>query len=139
MSYIENLKKTKKEMLQMEKVLELYPDIEEHTDRWSNKRISSSSINSETDQVFINHNCGCCDDSPLQVWPYKNVNGIEVFSNPACFIIGEKIPFYSGIGERPYDNWQEKLRKENITETVINKRQIFFNDNKPQHIEYVDD
>jgi len=139
MDYIEKIKKQKKEIARTEKVLELYPDIKEKIDRWSNKRLSSPSINSKTDRVHINHNCGCCEDSILQAWPYKIVNGIEVFSDPACFVIGEKIPFYYGLGERSYDNWQEELRKENITETVINQIQKFFDDNKPQHIEYVDD
>ena len=133
MSYIEKIKKQKEEIAKIEKILELYPDIKENIDRWSNKKLSSLSINSETDQIYIDHNCGCCEDSPLQVWPYKNVKGIKVFSNPACFMVGEKNQW--GSGDIEYDGWQDKLRKENIPEIVINKIQMFFNDNKPEDYE----
>ena len=133
MSYKEKLKKQKDEITKIEKVLKLYPDIEENRDRWGDIKFSSPSINPETDHIFINHNCGCCSDSPLQVWPYKTIEGIKVFSKPACFVVGEMNAY--GSGERPYDNWEERFRKENIPETVIDQIQIFFNENKPEDCE----
>lgn len=133
MNYTDKLKKQKEEISRTEKVLGLYTDIEESRDRWGDIKLSSPSINAETDNILINHNCGCCPDSPLQVWPYKIIEGFKVFSKPACFMVGEQNQW--GYGEIEYDGWQDKLRKENITEIVINKVQEFFNNNKPEDYE----
>lgn len=129
----DKIKQQKFELNKIEKALELYPDIEENRDRWGDEKLSSPSINVETDSVLINHNCGCCPDSPLQAWPYRMVEGVKVFSKPACFTVGEENQW--GCGEIEYDNWQEKLRKENIPEKVIDQVQEFFNNNKPEDYE----
>lgn len=117
----------------IEKLVEKYWDIAEYTDRWESKRFSTRMVNTEVDCVMMKHNCGCCDDSPLEAWPYKLVEGTEVYSNPAFFFIGEKNN--DGTGDKPYDNWQEKLRKENITEYVIGKIQEYLDANPPIDIE----
>ena len=144
MDYMEKVKQKRKELTEKlreqredldrtEKAIGLYPDIEEHSDRWGTKRLSSPSVNKDTDKVFIKHNCGCCPDSPLEAWPYKNVEGVRVFSKPAYFMVGEKNQW--GFGEIEYPNWQEILRKENIPEKVIIQVQEFFNNNPPEDCE----
>jgi len=99
----------------------------------------SKSVNNKANEVWFNHNCGCCPDSPLQAWPHiiHKETGTKIHSNPACFMVGEQVAF--GIGEQPYDNWQEKLKKENISSTVIKKIKEFFKENKPRHYELEND
>ncbi len=113
----------------LEGVLKLFPDIEEHHDRWNTMRLCTPSINKLTDDVNINHNCGCCIDSPLQVWPYKNVQGTEIHSKPTCFTIGEQNAY--GHGERSDPNWQEQLNKANIPQEVIDKVQVYLDEHPP--------
>ena len=135
----EQLKKEQLEIQSRLKVLDLFPDLRQTTDRWSHKYFCTSKVNSIVDSADIRHNCGCCEDSPLEIRPYKKIEGIEIYSDPPCFTVGEKIPFYAGTGEREYDGWEDEMRKENISETIIQMTREHFNANKPKHIEYVDD
>ena len=123
------------ELNNKKKVVEKYFDISEYIDRWGTKRLSTTAINKEVNCVIIKHNCGCCDDSPLEAWPYKLINGIEVYSKPAHFYIGEKNAY--GCGDEPEDDWQKDLRIAEIPEFIINKIQEYFNSNPPK--EYEDD
>lgn len=127
MNLQEKIKQEEKEIENKKKLLERFPDLEEHRDRWGNIRFISSEINTIADKVFINHNCGCCPDSPLQAWPYKEFFGIKVFSNPTQFFVGQKNQF--GIGDIPDQDWEEELRKENISEEAIKEIQKYFNEN----------
>ena len=77
--------------------------------------------------IDINHSCGCCADSPLQMWPYKQIDGVKVFSQPPCFKVGE--PNQWGIGEIAWDNWEDELQEVNISETVIQKIKKHFKEN----------
>jgi len=119
------------------KLLEMFPDLSEHRDRWGRTRLMSSHINGVADEVFMNHNCGCCDDSPLQAWPYKTVNGIAVFSNPTCFCVGEKYAY--GFGDRPFDDWEKDFREASISEVAIKKIQEYFDENKMEDFDDDDD
>lgn len=138
-SFKEKLERELDELLRKKKLLEIYPDIRESTGRWGDVRLISQHVNELVDDVDICHSCGCCEDAPVQAWPFKVVNGVKVFSDPSKFVIGEKVPSYSGMGDRPYDNWQEELEKAGITQIVISKIQKYFKDNTPKHIEYIDD
>lgn len=123
----EKLEQQEKKIENQKKLLEKFPGIKEHSDRWGTIRLISKEINTIADEVFINHNCGCCPDSPIQAWPYKEFFGIEVFSDPTQFFIGQQNQF--GIGEIPDSDWEEELRKENISEEVIRKIQQYFDEN----------
>ena len=135
----DELEAKQKELNSMRKISELFPDIKEHRNRWGTIRLTTKDANSKTNQAQICHSCGCCEDAPLQAWPYLEVDGIKVFSDPPYFTVGEKIPYYYGMGERPYDEWEQKLRDANIPESIISIVQDYFNENKPKHVEYVDD
>ena len=110
------------------KLLERFPDLKEHRDRWNNSRFCTPLINEQVDKAQIHHNCGCCPDSPLEVWPFKKINGIKIFSEPPCFTVGEKDCYSDEMSERPYENWQRQLRDSNIPENVISIVQKYFND-----------
>lgn len=100
-----------------------FPDLKEHLNRWKHRRLCSKSFNSMTVSAEISHNCGCCSDSPLEVWPYVEVDGIRVFSDPPVFAVGERS---NSRGEIEYEGWQETLKKDNISQAVIDYVQAYF-------------
>ena len=131
---LQRIKEQIAELNNQKKVIEKYWDISENIDRWSTKRFSTAMINSEVNDVMIKHNCGCCEDSPLEAWPFKEIEGIKVYSKPAYFYIGEKNAY--GIGDNPDEDWQALMRKSNIAEPVIKIIQKYFDDNPPTKCEY---
>lgn len=104
-----------------------YPDLHEHQCRWKHVRLCTKEVNGKVTDATIKHNCGCCEDSPLEVWPYLVEDGIEVFSDPPCFVVGEKIP--RTYRDMPYDGWEDKLREAGIAEVVIEKTKKRFPEN----------
>lgn len=112
----------------LEKIQQQFPGLSDYEDRWGNKYLKSKCVNSIVNEVWFNHNCGCCPDSPLQAWPYIEVFGRKVHSDPACFIIGERNQF--GVGDKEYSGWEEKLRKEGIGEAVISIVREYFINNR---------
>ena len=131
----EEIEKREKELEGLKECLNRFPDLEWDIDRWSNKRLSSPSINKQATDVEFNHNCSCCADSPFQAWPHQVYKGVKIYSKPACFIIGEKNQY--GIGDTPYTDWQEKLKENNINNIVIERIEEYFKENPP--IDYDND
>lgn len=109
-------------------ILSKYPDIKEHTNRWKRHHWVSRSVNDRASLCRIHHECGCCSDSPLEVWPYLVDDGVEIYSDPPCFRVGEKNAY--GIGDRPYDYWQDKLRADGINAEIIAQIEQHFADNQ---------
>ena len=100
-----------------------FPDLYEHTNRWQHKRWASKSANALATSCDIAHNCGCCTDSPLEVWPYCEVDGRRVYSDPPHFTVGEDT--FEG-GDRAYAGWAHKLREAGIAEVVITQVKAHF-------------
>lgn len=113
------------------KLLKDFPDLHKSIDRWSRVRLYSKQANAQTNDVDINHNCGCCNDSPLEARPFILINNIKVFSDPDRFTVGQKVDY--GCGDKAYDDWQNALRKENIPEIIIEKIQEYFTENPPKY------
>ena len=118
------------EIAKLKNIQKEYPDIKTHTNRWKTERLFSKKVNNIVNKVDISHNCGCCEDSPLEAWPYKLIKGLEIFSDPCCFQVGHKNAY--GIGECPYDDWEEKFKKNNISEVVIKKVKKYFKEYPPE-------
>lgn len=114
------------------KLLEEFPDLHEHFNRWKQRRLSSKYANNKVTDVEIRHNCGCCDDSPLEVWPYLNIGNIRVYSDPTVFSVGHKCYWK---GDTPNPNWQKQLIDNNIPLSIIDKIQIYFENNDPNYEE----
>ena len=101
-------------------LMEKFPDLKIATNRWGRQRYSSASVNAVADKVRFGHNCGCCNDSPLEARPFVEVLGTEVFSHPDYFMVGERSisqPYY----DHAYSDWEEKLEKAGISQTAIDK------------------
>jgi len=101
---------------------DVFPDLHERTDRWNNKRWSSKGANAKVTSCEIHHNCGCCYDSPLEVWPYCEVDGKRVYSDPPHFTVGQK----GGGGDEAFSGWAHKLREAGISVAVIDQVKAFF-------------
>jgi hypothetical protein len=93
-----------------------FPDLRKHVGRWNKVAYCSASVNSQVGRFELRHNCGCCPDSPLELWPYLETPNGNVYTDPPCFQIGEK--YYLG-GDRPYPGWDEKLKAAGIPEIII--------------------
>lgn len=123
---IEKLRREAEEKTQeaanLSKLLELYPDLKKKVGRWNRIAYYSQSVNSQVDTYYTRHNCGCCSDSPLEVWPYLTTPFGPVYSDPPFFFIGER----SDYGDRPNSNWELDLRSSGIPESLIDKMKSLF-------------
>jgi hypothetical protein len=108
-----------------------FPNLQKHVGRWNKVAYYSISVNSRVDQVELRHNCGCCHDSPLEAWPYLEVSGGRVYSDPPCFSVGEK--HYQG-GDKPYPRWREELKAVGISDEVIEVISVHFRSDKEARI-----
>jgi len=124
------IEKLQDEVDNLEKNSKIYSDLRSHTNRWGHVRYYSKSINADVDEFDSGHNCGCCPDSPLEVWPYKKVDGQKIYSDPPVFIIGDRNSYDCDCDndcncewytEKAYLSWHKKLKKHGISKVVINK------------------
>jgi hypothetical protein len=103
------------------KLRELYPDLQKRTGRWGKVAYYSKAANADADDFDMRHNCGCCSDSPLEIWPYVKTPHGNVYSDPPCFTVGERVPDYleDEREDRPYPNWDKGMRDAGISEHII--------------------
>lgn len=103
----------------LEALLKLYPDIKVREHRWGKITCYSKLVNSLVSNYDVRHNCGCCSDSPLEVFPYIETPHGRVYSDPPCFTIGHQNP--DTYGDDPYDNWRDNLKNSGIPDEIIEK------------------
>jgi hypothetical protein len=96
-------------------LLEKYPDLELHVNRWNQERLMSSLV--VATDVDIGHNCGCCADSPVEVWPFTKEGETKIYVKGIPFIVGEKNSYE--YGEVAYEAWDKKLREKGLSEELI--------------------
>lgn len=127
----------------LKKIIEKYPDMETHIDRWNNQKFVSKLVNPEVDNCYFSHSCGCCDDAALFVWSYKKIGDFELFSNPPNITIGEGNPSYRyddfydeeedksflEYSEIAYSHWENNLKQKNISDCVIEKTRKYLIEN----------
>lgn len=111
---------------------EMFPDIQRQVGRWNKVAYASKSVNTKVDKYELRHNCGCCPDSPLELWPYIETELGRIYSNPAKFTIGES---NYRQGERSYPGWDAKLRAEGIPEAMIERVGYLFDDEETEEDE----
>lgn len=99
----------------LERLLQNFPDLRCYEGRWKKEVVCSKSVNAKVTKYDSRHNCGCCDDSPLEIWPYMEHEGGRIYSDPPCFRVGQR----SYNGDTPYPDWEEKLKKADIPESII--------------------
>lgn len=103
------------EAARLERLSARFPDLRKHVGRWNKVAYCSKSVNAAVQEVDLRHNCGCCNDSPLEAWPFVQTEDGPVHSDPPCFFVGEK---HWIAGDRPSAGWREKMREAGIPEAV---------------------
>ena len=121
----------------IEAVLKEYPDIRRHVGRWEKVAYYSKSVNSKVERFDMRHNCGCCNDSPLEVWPYLETPVGKIYSDPPMFRVGEK-DLWSG-GDRPDPGWRDPLKAAGIPEDIIGAISMHFKQCRDEARERADD
>lgn len=130
---IEKLQKEVNSLNKVKQLLNTYPDLTEHSDRWRNTYYSSTSVNKHVDQVDFKYACGCCSDAPLLAYFYKIEDGIKIYSNPYSICIGEQNA--SGFGAFENNNWKQTLRELNISSDMEIKVKEYFLANPPENFD----
>lgn len=105
-----------REQTRLKHLAEAFPDLKKHVGRWNKVAYYSKSVNGKVQRFDMRHNCGCCSDSPLEIWPYLETEHGKVFSDPPCFTVGER---HWISGDTPYPGWKEKMREAGIHEDII--------------------
>ena len=120
------------EIGRLEKLLVAYPSVQRHVGRWDKVAYFTKDVNTKVERFDLRHNCGCCNDSPLELWPYVETEYGKIYSDPSCFRIGEK---HWVSGDKPRRDWKEELRKAEIPESVIGVVQVHFERCRQDRIE----
>lgn len=125
------------ELARVQKLTQLYPDLKRHVGRWNKVVYCSASVNGLVTDYETRHNCGCCADSPLELWPYLETEHGRVYSNPTGIFIGEQDPFTYGDVSRP--GWREDLRKYGLPEALIEKVAGHFKDERQKALDAINE
>lgn len=115
-SKYEKIAELEEEVLALEQLFKLYPDLQSKTHRWGRVRYYSKMVNAKCDAYDLGHNCGCCSDSSLELFPYLKTENGNVYSDPPCFTIGERFDY---AADREYSGWDDRLRENEIPEWII--------------------
>lgn len=105
-----------------------FDDLRSRTGRWNKHVLYSRHANAVATACDIRHNCGCCQDSSLEVWPYLDTQDGPVYTDPPMFWVGEA--YYNG-GDVPRDGWDDRMREAGISEAVIDVVAAYFRDHQP--------
>jgi len=125
-----------KEIKRLLALKEMFPDLKQQTGRWGKVTYSSAQVNSRVTDAETRFNCGCCNDSPFEVWPYMETELGRVHSYPAKFTIGERD---YGYNVRLYFDWEDELRKHNIPDSLIERIRTYVREEFDDEDEYDDD
>jgi len=108
-----------------------YPDLKKRVGRWNKVAYYTRDVNTQVTRFDIRHNCGCCNDSPLEIWPYVESSAGNVYSDPPSFQVGER--HWMG-GDRPYDGWQKSMRDAGIPESIVGAVSMHFKQSREDRI-----
>src|SRR5512142_3268226 len=98
---------TQAQVTKLTHLYEVYPDLEKREGRWEKVAYCSASVNSQVIDYESRYNCGCCSDSPYEVWPYAETPDGRIYSDPPFFYVGQK-SYYGG--PLPDKGWKELLQ-----------------------------
>ena len=100
---------------------------------------ASKRVNDVTDsnliKLWITRDCGCCPDCNYYVYPYCDIEGVEVFASLSRCLIGAGLMHGSGIepSERRFDRYRDFGYSDTIVKVIED-----YLDNSPP-IYYSDD
>lgn len=100
-----------------------FPNLRRHVGRWEKVVYCTKDVNANVTRFDMRHNCGCCSDSPLEVWPYFETPNGPIYSDPPMFFVGERGPYG---GDVPEPGWDDKMRAAGIPEIIIGAVGVHF-------------
>jgi len=134
----EELKNLEIEIQTIEHLKESFSDLEIRTSRRGVIMYCSKSVNSLVTEYELHYSCGCCNDAHVEIYPFLIINGVQLYSSPCYFVIGQRNSCYGyklcdcdedddcncPIDEDEIivdNNWDKRLKEANISEQVINE------------------
>lgn len=125
-----------REIERLKRLLAVFPDLQRDIGRWEKVVYSSKAVNELVTDYDRRLNCGCCPDSPLEIWPYLETPDGRIYSNPSCFVVGER-HWISGAISQP--GWKDKLRSAKIPEAIIERIAQGFRDDSEKRKQIAED
>jgi hypothetical protein len=92
--------------------LKIFPDITYNVNRWKTKRLSSKLVTPRVTHVEVRANCGCCNDSGLEIWPYIVHGEHRIYSNPCGITVGD---VFNGLSE----NYKERIEGKGFPDSIF--------------------
>ena len=126
----EDKARANKELEEIKALLEVYPDLQIYITRSARKLYYSSTVNTKVTDYEKSYSCGCCPDSEVRVSPYLETSLGRVYSDPPVTPIGELY----GYSDRPFTDWEERLRLNSIPESIIDRLTAFFAEEKEKYL-----
>ena len=111
----------------LKRVKNKYPKLRLNWDRWNNEYFNTSEINPVANKIDVHYNCSCCSDSSLMLNCFIEFNELKIYGSPFELCIGEKNS--CGSGTIPFEKWEEKVRKENYSDSIIEQINNYFKEN----------
>jgi hypothetical protein len=100
-------------------LLAAFPDLRRYEGRWKKVAYWSPTVNEKVTDFDYRANCGCCSDSPIEVWMYVETPHGRVYSDPPMFFVGHRNAEMGG--DDPEAGWQEKLRAARLPEAIVER------------------
>jgi hypothetical protein len=102
-------------------LLEIYPDLQQATNRWRRVFHCSKSVNAVATDFEMGYSCSCCPDPELYVRVFVDTQHGRVYGVPYQISIGER----DGI-DYPADAWDDILRDHGIQAGIIDRLKQHF-------------
>ena len=112
------LEKLKKEYSNIEALVSLYPDLTQTAYSRNSLVFCSKYANNKVTDFELKYSCSCCSDAYYEAWFYLPTAYGNVYSSPAYILVGRKSYLDDGSIDL-YDNWEDKLIKNNIPQNII--------------------
>jgi hypothetical protein len=119
----------------LEALHKAYPNLKKKVGRWNKVVYYTKDVNAQVERFDMRHNCGCCSDSPLEIWPYLETPNGNVYSDPPDFWVGERAYY----GDVPEPGWDDKMRAAGIPDVIIGAVSVHFEKSANDAREAVDE
>lgn len=100
-----------------------FPELKRHVGRWGKEAYYTKAANTKVTDFETRYNCGCCPDSPREIWPYLDTAVGRIYSDPPSFVVADRS--YDLDGDIPHGGWDAKLRNAGIPEEIVKRVGLF--------------
>lgn len=118
-----------KEIETIKGLLKVLPNFLVGEDRYITNKYYSGTVNGKVSLFEMQYSCTCCDDANIYIFPYIEVEGIKIYTDPTYFCIGQKNPKPSLKFPKKhimFDDWEQQMKNANIPEKIIEQVKTYF-------------